>query len=64
MSYYRFISYNIVGGILWTTVFIYGGYYFGNLPAVKNNFTQVIAIIIVVSFLPGILGYLKHRRGG
>lgn len=52
MSYGRFVVYNIVGGILWTALFTFGGYFFGNLPIVKENFTFVILGIILVSIAP------------
>lgn len=61
MSYLRFISYNIAGGIAWVSLFTFMGYYFGNLPAVKSNFTFVIFAIIFISILPGIIGYIKQR---
>ncbi|MBI4056442.1 MAG: DedA family protein [Elusimicrobia bacterium] len=62
MTYGRFLSYNVVGGILWVAVFVGGGYLFGNLPAVKHNFTLVILAIIVLSILPGIIEFLRARR--
>ena len=62
MSYRRFIAYNIGGGILWTTLFIFGGYFFGNIPAVKDNFTLVILAIIVLSIAPGVFEFLRARR--
>ena len=62
MAYSRFIFYNIAGGIAWVAVFIFGGYYFGNLPVVKNNFTLVIIAIIIISVLPGVIEYLRQRR--
>jgi len=61
MNYGRFITYNIVGGALWIVIFLVLGFYFGNLPAVKKNFTLVILAIIVLSILPPIIEYLKHR---
>ncbi len=61
MNYFRFISYNVVGGILWIASFVFGGYYFGNIPMVKKNFTLVILAIIFVSILPGIVEFLRHR---
>lgn len=61
MSYWRFIAYNIVGGIAWIAAFVFGGYYFGNLPAVKHNFTLVILAIIIISVMPGIIEYFRHR---
>lgn len=62
MSYGRFIAYNIVGGLLWISLFVFGGYLFGNIPAVKHNFTIVILAIIFVSILPGIIEYIRHKR--
>jgi len=62
MTYLKFISYNVIGGLLWPALFIYGGYFFGNLPLVKNNFSVVILVIIVLSVLPGVIEYLRQRR--
>jgi membrane-associated protein len=61
MSYWHFIAYNVGGGILWVASFIYSGFYFGNLPFVKKNFTLVIFAIIFLSILPGIIEYIRHR---
>jgi membrane-associated protein len=61
MSYPKFISYNIIGGLLWCALFIYGGYFFGNLSFVKNNFSIVIITIIFISILPGIIEFLRHK---
>ncbi|WP_395547166.1 MULTISPECIES: DedA family protein [unclassified Lacrimispora] len=61
MRYMRFISYNIVGGLAWVTLFTLGGYYFGNLPVVKHNFTFVIFGIIFISVIPAVLGLLKEK---
>ena len=52
MSYWRFSTYNIVGGMLWISIFLWGGYFFGNLPTVKKHFTLVIFAIILISLLP------------
>lgn len=62
MSYVRFLSYNVIGGISWILLFITGGYYFGNLPFVKANFTFVIIAIIIISMLPGVIEYIRHRK--
>jgi membrane-associated protein len=62
MNYGHFFSYNVIGGVAWTAIFIYGGYFFGNLPVVKQNFTLVILAIIFLSILPGIVEYWRHRR--
>jgi membrane-associated protein len=62
MTYLRFLSYNILGGISWIVIFIMGGYFFGNLPFVKNNFTYVMIAIIIISVLPGIIEYFRNRK--
>ena len=62
MHYLRFLSFNVIGGILWVTLFISGGYYFGNIPIIKRNFTLVILVIIVISLMPATLELLKHYR--
>ncbi len=62
MTYGKFASYNIIGGILWVTVCVFAGYVFGNLPIVKENFTLVILGIIFVSILPGIIEYWRQRQ--
>jgi len=62
MSYRRFIAYNIGGGVLWTTLFIFGGFFFGNIPAVKDNFTLVILAIIALSVAPGVVEFVRARR--
>lgn len=61
MPYWRFISFSFMGSILWASVFIFGGYFFGNIPVVKSNFTIVIFAIIFISILPGIIEYARHR---
>lgn len=61
MSYGKFITYNVFGGILWVVTFSYAGYYFGNIPIVKANFSLVILCIIVLSIMPGIWEYVKVR---
>ena len=61
MSYRRFLVYNVVGGVAWVVIFVLGGYFFGNIPVVKRNFTLVIMAIIVLSVLPGVVGFVRHR---
>jgi membrane-associated protein len=63
MHYSRFILYNVMGGISWIVLLVGGGYFFGNLPIVKNNFTFVIFAIIVLSVLPSVIEVLRQRRG-
>ncbi len=62
MTYRHFLFYNVTGAMAWTASFLYGGYFFGNLPFVKQNFTLVILAIIVLSILPGVVEYWRHRR--
>src|SRR3989338_1326064 len=60
MNYLTFLSYNIVGGIVWVALFVFGGYFFGNIPIVRENLTFVVVSIIILSFLPAIIEYIKH----
>jgi membrane-associated protein len=62
MTYSHFLFYNVTGGVAWTASFLYGGYFFGNLPFVKRNFTLVILAIILLSIVPGVVEYWRHRR--
>jgi membrane-associated protein len=62
MNYRRFLAYNVVGALLWVWSFLLLGYFFGNLPAVKSNFTLVIFAIIGISVLPIVVEFLKARR--
>ena len=61
MTYPRFFFYNVIGSVSWIAIFILGGYYFGNLPTVKNNFTLVIFTIIIISMLPVVIEYIHQR---
>lgn len=61
MKYSRFIIFNILGGFLWTLLFIFSGYFFGNIPFVKNNFEIVILVIILISIVPMIIEFIKSR---
>lgn len=62
MEYRTFISYNVFGGLLWVALFIFGGYFFGNIPIVKENFGVVILAIIALSLMPTIVEFWKHRN--
>lgn len=62
MTYRKFLSFNIIGGVLWILGFLLAGYFFGNLPFVKSNFKLVILGIIVLSILPGIIEYIKAKK--
>lgn len=61
MSYWKFVSYNVIGGVVWVSLFLSAGYFFGNIPAVKHNFTIVIMAIIFISVLPPFFMYFKEK---
>ncbi len=61
MKYGKYISFSIFGALLWVPLLSLAGYYFGNIPVVKNNFEKVIFAIIGVSLLPVIIGFLKSK---
>jgi membrane-associated protein len=62
MSYPRFITYNVVGAALWVGLFVLGGYFFGSISVVRENFTLVILAIIAISVLPIVVEALRARR--
>jgi membrane-associated protein len=62
MSYPKFITYNVVGAVLWVGLFVPAGYFFGNIPAVRKNFTLVILAIIALSVVPIALEAIRSRR--
>lgn len=62
MSYPKFITYNVVGAVLWVVLFVLAGYYFGNIPTVRENFTLVILTIIAISVLPMVIEAVRARR--
>jgi membrane-associated protein len=62
MNYPRFLFYNVAGGILWITMFVWLGYFFGNIPAVEKNFELVIFAIIGLSVVPMVIEYWKERK--
>ena len=62
MTYSRYVVLDFLGGCLWIGSLTLAGYWFGNLPIIKNNLTVVILAIIALSLLPVAIGYLKHRR--
>lgn len=59
MNYSKFLFYNIAGALIWVILFTVGGYFFGNIPIVKENFSLVIIAIIIVSLLPIVIGAVK-----
>ena len=62
MSYFKFMSFNVAGGVLWIASMTLAGYFFGGLPFVKKNFSLVILMIIFLSILPGIFEFVRERR--
>ncbi len=64
MNYWRFLLYSFSGGVFWISLFIFGGYYFGNIPFVKQNFTVVILAIIGVSVVPALVEIIRSRISG
>jgi membrane-associated protein len=62
MTYKKFMTYNVVGALLWIFSFIPLGYFFGNMPLVKKNFTLVILAIIIISVLPAVFEIIKEKR--
>jgi len=62
MSYRRFLSFNVIGGVAWICSLVYAGYLFGNIPWVKNNLTLIVIAIVVVSLIPVVSTYLQERR--
>jgi len=61
MTYGHFIAYNVIGGVAWVALFTFGGYFFGNLKFVQENFSLVVLAIIFISVLPGVVEFLKER---
>jgi membrane-associated protein len=61
MAYPRFLAYSVAGGALWVSAFIWAGYFFGNLPIVRDNFGLVVLGIIGLSVLPMLIGLIKER---
>lgn len=62
MNYFKFLLYNVFGAILWVALFVLGGYFFGNIQWVKDNFSLVILIIIILSFVPMAWEWWKHYK--
>ncbi len=62
MSYWRFISFNVVGGLAWPALCIFSGVYFGEIEFVKKHFEAVVVMIVLISVLPIAFEYVRHRR--
>jgi len=61
MRYAQFITYNIIGGFLWVVIGVFCGFFFGNIPFIRDNFSTVIIAIVVVSLIPAVIGLLKSK---
>jgi len=61
MTYGRFISYNVIGGIAWVTLFLWIGYFFGHLPFVQDHFGLIVIAIILISVLPMVYEFIRTR---
>lgn len=64
MSYSKFIIYNMLGGFLWVALFLGVGYFFGELPFIKQHFSYILIAIIIISIIPGIIAFIKEKRNG
>jgi membrane-associated protein len=62
MNYFAFISYNVIGGVAWVALFVFAGFFFGNITFVKNNLKFFVVLIILVSVIPMLVEYIKHKR--
>ena len=61
MTYGRFITYNVIGGIAWVAIFTLAGYFFGQVPFVQENFTYVVVAIILISVMPAVFEIIRGR---
>ena len=62
MSYRRFLSFNVVGGVAWIGSLVYAGYLFGNIPWVRDNLAWIVVVFVVVSLIPAALTFIRERR--
>jgi len=62
MNRFQYVPFTIIGGILWVGLFLYAGYFFGNIPFVKHNFAIVIMAIIMISAVPALIELIRHRK--
>lgn len=61
MKYREFFMYNVMGAVTWVTLFLFAGYFFGNIPAIEENFTMVIMAIIVISIMPAVGHFILDK---
>ncbi|MDD2700354.1 MAG: DedA family protein [Sideroxydans sp.] len=61
MNYRHYVMYSIIGGVSWIGSLILAGYFFGNIPVIKNNLTLMILVIVFISFVPAMIQFIRHR---
>lgn len=64
MRYRLFVLFSALGSVVWISFFTVGGYFFGNIPVIKNNLTLMVLGIVAISFLPAIREFIRHRSPG
>ncbi|MCK9626631.1 MAG: DedA family protein [Bacteroidales bacterium] len=62
MNYNKFIIYNATGGLIWVLLFTLSGYFLGNIPQIKENFSIIVVIIILLSFVPVLFEFIKNKK--
>ena len=62
MNYVRFLSFNVVGGVIWVGLFIFSGFYFGQIKFVQENLTLIVIFIVLLSFLPPLIEFFKNKN--
>jgi len=62
MNYRHYVMFSIIGGVSWIGSLILAGYFFGNIPVIKDNLTLMILVIVLVSFIPALIEFIRHRR--
>ena len=64
MSYFKFLVYNVTGGTGWVLIFVLAGYFFGNIPFIRKNFSLAIMAIVLISLCPALFEAWRRRRKG
>jgi len=64
MPYRRFLYYNLIGGLIWVGFFVFGGYFFGNIPLIRDNLPLVLIAVLILSTLPAVIELAREKRGG
>ena len=61
MTYPRFLFFNVLGGVLWVLGFVLAGYWFGNIPLIKKNFSMVILALVLIPGIPGLVEFIRMQ---